>query len=271
MFELPTGSIGTRALATAIVLRDSHVWGPCAVESLMADGATLTGRIDGDLSPGQATVVLAFSDSQLLKLEAVLHRIDLTPGDCQRCEVRFERCSPHIQDKIQQAVLEFLERSRKPWIVALDGGGLRQAHLHRDVRALGRETLMLSKPLEALWLVANPPVAFDTIIIDDSFVQRAGSRILAFLAERWPTKRRLLVCSSAEAESTRVQALRPLVAGILERPWTRAGFEMSLRTPATWRPVSAHRVLFVDDAPEVLAAQSWMCRDAARTKPAPPP
>jgi hypothetical protein len=231
MFELPTDRMGTRALATAIVLHDRRVWGPCMVESLTANSATLLGHIDNAMASGEVMVVLALSESQLIKLKAVLHRIEVAPGDYHRCEVRFQGCDPNLEDQIQQAVLAHLERQQNPLVVALDTGPLRQARLGRDLRRLGREILVLSKPLETLWLASDRSAAFDTLIIDDSFIRIAGSWVLDFLARRWPDRRRLLACSLAAADTARVQALRPSISGILERPWTQRKLEMALGRP----------------------------------------
>ena len=136
MFELPTVDVTTRALATGIVLHGGRVWGPCLVESLTANGATLLGHLDDDLATGEVMVVLALSERQLIKIGAALHRIDVAPGGCQRCEVRFQGCTPGLQDQIRQAVLAHVERQEAPLVVALDARPMRQSRLGRDLRAI---------------------------------------------------------------------------------------------------------------------------------------
>ena len=254
MFASTWSGIGARQMIDALVVRGPRTWGPWAVESLSADGVTLSGKPTSDLTSGKAWIVLVISESQMIRLPGRVECVESAPGECTQCSVTFQGCSPHLQDQILRAVAEQqekIERSRIPVVVALDCGQLSRSHLRRDLRLLGREVLFFSDPLDAVWFMNSSRDVFSTILVDASFVRTYGPDILLFLHEHYPDKRRLLVFRD-KAPLPEIQPLLAATHGVVHVPWTQAGLEMSLGFLRAVPSPPKRRILFVDDEPETL-------------------
>jgi CheY-like chemotaxis protein len=249
-----TSAVGRKALTSAVVLQNGRAFGPCAVESLAADQIAFFGGPAAGLVPGEVAVVMAFADGRLMRLAGSFRHTDVASGKSRHWHVVFQHPSPDVEDSFQQMIVEQFERARVPLIVALDGGRLAPTRLRRDLCQLGRDILFFDNALEALWFMDDSPDRFSTIVVDLGFVKANGAEVLSFLRDKWPGKRCLLACNRAVVSKEEVQALRPVVHGILSLPWTQTTLETSFGILPAESSAVPRRVLFVDDEPAVLEA-----------------
>jgi CheY-like chemotaxis protein len=241
-----------RALPGAVVLQNRLTFGPCAVESLAADGITFLGGPAAGLVPGEVSVVLAVADGGLMKLDGVFRRADVASGKSPHWHVAFQHPSPDIEDSIQQILVEQIERARVPLVVALDGCRLGQTRLRRDLCRLGRDIVFFDSAREALAFMDDAPDRFSSIVVDIAFLRTHGPEVISLLHDRWPDKPCLLACNRDAASEEEIRRLRPVVDGILEMPWTETSLETLFGIPMPESAIPPRRILFVDDEPAVL-------------------
>ena len=189
-----------------------------------------------------------------MKLQGFFRNTDVASEGSSRWHVVFRHTSPDVEDRIQELIVEQLERARVPLIVALDCGRLSRTHLRRDLCRLGRDIVFFYNALEALWFMDDSPDSFSTILVDSSFLRVNGPEVLSFLRDRWRGKRCLLACNRAGVSDDEIQALQASVHGILDMPCTRTSLETSLGILPAGPSAALRRILFVDDEPAVLQA-----------------
>jgi CheY-like chemotaxis protein len=201
------------------------------LENLSAGGA----RLVGDLAvvPGQRLEVLLELEGEPARLDAVVVRVE--DGDVDDAAIEFRDVAPGVQDRIHELVVAALERQRDATptsILVIDATERIRIALERDLAELGREAVLATSPLEALWTLQDRSRRYDTAIIEldprsDSRSDPHAELLLGYLIDRHPEIRRIVLSAAPELAEPQLVAGR--AHAVLAKPWHPRGLRLALQ------------------------------------------
>jgi hypothetical protein len=177
--------------ATAMLLQRGGAIGRFVVQNLSASGALLTGAHDVRRS-APLRLVLELPGGEAVTLGVRVRR-RATIGDVVALAVSFRHLQASSEDRIQEAILDQLDRSHReehPAVLVVEEEPALRAELAERIRALGRRVLAVEAPLSALRLLDDPSEHIDALVMRDG--ERHGVELLEFVAETYTDVRALL-------------------------------------------------------------------------------
>lgn len=212
--------------------------GPFPVQNLSAGGALLLGG--GELAVGsRVRIELRIPGRRPVHVAGTVVRTEPAAGGAgahAAVAVAFLDVASDVEDLIQQAVLDALERARRqsgPAVLLMDASLDRRVRLERDLGALGRVSLHARTPLEALRWLHDPQACVETALVDLAFGRASGPEVLVFLAEHFPALRRVLVSRAADAAQLEAARSAGSAHAILVDPWDRRRLRDALAAGVT--------------------------------------
>ena len=218
--------------ASAVLLAHGRSSGLYVVENLSAGGALLVG--DGRLRPGErVTMLLQLPGLQPIRLHAEVLRQHAGEAGAARLAVAFRNLAPRVEDTIQQVVLASLERLSEasvPHVLVIDDLPQVCRALERDLQALGRRAVSAATPEAAVTSLCGGEQHIDVAIVDLRLGQADGLELLAFLTDRRPEVRRILMSGDLRRSQGQLAVSSGRAHAVLAKPWSRAELSRVLET-----------------------------------------
>ncbi len=206
---------------TAVLFRRDAALGRFVVQNLSAGGALLTGRRDVSADE-RVRVVLPFPGREPLVLDGRVARRASAPNQLVALAIEFRHRSPRTEDAIQEALVSELDRRahvRAPTVLVIQDGEEICRRLAQDARAFGRPVRIASTPLDAVRWLEDPEAPIDVAFVDVSAGEVDGLALLRFLADEYPTVRRILLQGAVRPSAAELMQTASLVDGVLAEPW----------------------------------------------------
>lgn len=193
--------------ATAMLLQRGGQVGRFTVQNLSAGGALLTGACDV-LRSAPLRVLLELPTGEAVAVGAHVRRRART-GDMVALAVAFRHISAASEDRIQDALLELLDRTHRadhPAVLVVDASPEHRADLILRIDALARRVLSAEAPLNALRILDDPDENIDALLVRDSTdperpdERRPGLELLEHVAESYPGVLPLLMVENRAAD-----------------------------------------------------------------------
>lgn len=218
------------AAAATAVIDCGEFLGPYLVENLSAGGALLIG--EPPLSIGsRAQLVIQLPDCSSLRVAArVVRQSRRREGPV--FAVAFRGLPDSVEDRIQELVLESLERQRAenaPSVLILDDLPHICRTLERHLRALGRRAMLATTPLAAIHAIENAVDAIDMAFVDLRLGSSDGVEMLCFLEEEHPHIHRVLMSGAIGPDQLELALASGRAHSVLHKPWNLDDLETILR------------------------------------------
>ena len=225
-------------VATAVVFSSGHLHGTFLVQDLSAGGACLMGHLEA--APGMRLgLLMRFPSRTTLSVSAVVVRHDTLGPTRERTAVTFVDLTAEQEDLIQEAIVAALERERARLgatvlVISADDGS--RATLEHDLRALGREAVSVSTPLEALAWLERPGTCIETVVVDVSPGATQGLDVLDFVGEAHPTMRRVVMADEVHPFRLDLALRSGRAHRVLRKPWDRDHLQEALGSAPAGAP-----------------------------------
>jgi CheY-like chemotaxis protein len=206
--------------ATATLSLPTRDLGSFQVVNLSAGGALLVGDIPAPLG-APVRAVLRLPAGQAVPVEAALVRRDQSRQG-SAFALAFTALATPDEALIQQAVTAALDEARAASVLIVGESPDESAALSAELNALGWRAFAVRSSLEAAH-VLDEPNHLSLAVVD--MVLGAGDKVdlLAYLAERHPAVRRVLLSESTslyDLDRAR-SALTFSIHAVLHKPWSR--------------------------------------------------
>lgn len=214
----------TEVPASAVLLAGGRSSGRYVVENLSAGGALLLG--EGRLRPGErVTMLLQLSGLKPIRLHAEVVRQEGGEAGAARLAVAFRHLAPSVEDVIHRVVLATLEHLTEvsvPHVLVIDDAPQVCRALERDLHALGRRAVSAATLEEAVTSLSGGERHIDAALVDLRLGQADGLELLAFLADRRPDVRRILMSGNLRPCQLELAVTSGRAHAVLDKPWSRA-------------------------------------------------
>jgi CheY-like chemotaxis protein len=211
-----------RVVATATLWVRGLCKGSYIVENLSWGGMYLSGG--PAVRAGEEVKLIVELPRGPVELRGHVLRSEPRARDCALA-VRFEEPSRRARAGIGAAVAEALERAAQdssvrpePTVLVVDDSLLVREALTRDIRCFGWEAACFSTPLDALNFLDRPKSCIRVALIDHAGPAN-GRDLLAYLADEWPTIRRVLLSARGHQNGDELANLASRADAVLAKPW----------------------------------------------------
>lgn len=180
--------------ATATLLQRGDVVGRFTVQNLSAGGALLTGaREVHGVRP--LRLVLELPSGERLTVGAHVRR-RANVGSVVALAVAFRHLSQSSEDRIQDAVLEVIDRAYRadhPAVLVVDASEAARLELAARLHEMGYRVVPCAAPLTALQLLEDPEERIRAVLVRDAPGARPGPELLEWVAETFEGVRPILL------------------------------------------------------------------------------
>ncbi len=225
---------GAPAATARISTAGGHPVGHYKVDNLSAGGALLVGAPPVPVG-SYVSIELRLPARLPVKVAAVVVRHEEDTDGGAAFAVLFHRVPSDVEDMIQQAGVEALEKERRERIPVLlslgEPAGGRYA-VERAAAEMGRQLVCVPTPLDALRCLEDPHAHIEAALVGLEFGRSPASEILRFLADHFPEVRRIFLVD-ADTGAVVLQEVRAarIADAILLAPWNRAQLEEAVGHP----------------------------------------
>jgi len=126
--------------------------------------------------------------------------------------------SPDVEDLLQDAMLQSLQQKPEASILVLDRDIQSLSRIVRDLDALGHQVVLASMPLDAVRWVADLQMRIEVVVVDRSLAYDDGLETLKFIAQEFPSIRRILISDALDAAKLGRWVEKPAVDAVLRKP-----------------------------------------------------
>lgn len=243
----------------AHVLTRFRSLGPFTFERLSPRGGVLRGE-----SPVRTGRVV----SMVVHLPAGSFRIDAevsgVTGAADPAEQRWEVLFRNVSGATERVLWELASGQRTPRlprVAVLDQSMTLRDPLAIALSSRGRAAEFFTTPAQLdAWETGGG--VFTTLFVESSLIEEDEGRLLHALAERYPDRRRVLLCHPGYQPTPLAFGA---VHGLLALPWRSDALEEALGVSVNRESPVERRILFVDDEPFVLAALQTRLRRELRS------
>jgi CheY-like chemotaxis protein len=212
----------TRALlrASAVLLRGDDSLGSFRVANASAGGLLLGGTCPAPLGT-ELEVILRLGPDRAVRARATVCR-EQAIREGASFAISFLDLTDEDRTRIEEAVESFLERVRTASVLVVDDSREVGQALSLELARLGQAAHAVQTPLEAVCLLEERNQV-SVAIIDLVLGNEHGLDLIAYLAERHPQVRRVLMSGHAHPAQlalSRHSASRTAPHEILAKPWT---------------------------------------------------
>lgn len=192
-----TDSVNLRGMATLV--QGGDIVGRFTVQNLSAGGALLTGAHDvGHAAP--LRLLLELPNGEPLSVGAhVVRRAWL--GNLIALAVGFDRLSPKTEDRIQDALVDFLDqryRAEHPAVLVVDPDEDARLLTVARLAAIGRRSIPCAAPLDAMRLLDAGREPVDAVLVRDGV--GTNPELLAWVVENHPGVRPILLVEDRNSD-----------------------------------------------------------------------
>ncbi len=224
--QQPRGAV----VATATVVATGRWMGLYACENLSVSGALLAGP--QRLCRGDAVrLKLHLPERGPVEVEARVVRTHATPQAQTQYALKFHDVSAEIEDAIQNAVVEALERQmgrgRTRALVVHETELTRRAFV-RDLKALDIEAVCAASAQEAADWLEDPDQTFAFVIVDGHMEPEQKVALLEGLQENHPQAQRLLVSGLRHASLPHLALASGHAHAVVTQPWNLRALAVAL-------------------------------------------
>jgi CheY-like chemotaxis protein len=229
--------------------------GPYLFETLSPRGCRLRG--EPPTKKGKVVKLALHLRAATFRVDAEIMRVEEGAW-----EVEFRNVSGAIERILWEQASGQRTPAALPRVVVLDQSMVLRDPLAIALASRGRLVEFFCTLQQLQGWEANGGGVFTTLFIDSSLLEDDPGRLLALLAQRYPDRRRVVLCHPGFELSP---SLFGQVHGILELPWRFEALEEALGVSPNRETRSERRILFVDDEPFVLAALKARLRPQLRS------
>lgn len=217
--------------AMAHVITGDRCLGPFLVENVSGGGALLVG--DPKIDIGDHVILLMhIPGGKPIRIGAEIVRCQRDPHGEAGFAISFRNSNPDAQDELQDAVLAKLERRKSgpvPTVLIVDDSHESREALERELQALGRETIAVATPLDAVQWLQLSGVQFEAVFVDTLHPSTAGGiDMLAFLSEEYPEVHRVLMSSGARRSQLMLAVTQGRAHAVLQKPFHKDTIQHAL-------------------------------------------
>jgi CheY-like chemotaxis protein len=239
----------------AHVLTRFRSLGPYTFEAMSPCGGQLRGQ--APVRVGKTVAMAVHLPDATFRIDAEVVKVDL-----EQWEVAFRNVSGATERVLWELASGQRTPAAVPRVAVLDQSMTLRDPLAIALAARGRLVQFFSTAAQLQSWERTGQGLFTTLLVESSLLEDEPGRLLRRLEERYPDRRRVLLCHPGFELSP---SLFGTVHGLLDLPWRCEAFEEALGLSANRETDSRRRILFVDDEPFVLAALQTRLRRQLRS------
>lgn len=212
-------------VATCDVFSADEHYGVFLVHDLSAGGARLQGEAPDVEARRQLKLILRLPSRRPMEVQARIVRGQWSTEGPPSFAVAFSDLSAEDEDTIHQSLITELERQharRFATVLVLDQATEARDVLEKELREIGRDTVGVATPLEAVRWLTTPGTSFDTLLVNLASSTAPGIDVLDYVTTELPGVRRIALGDGGGSPGLDLALQAGRAQAVLKTPWNRA-------------------------------------------------